>query len=85
LDNLALTRNWGKRTQTAMWYEYLKEPKKVQVETMSNALGVVRLEETPNRIVHVLKARNSAAMFMKFGFWFDPATLLSRELGEIVG
>ena len=83
LDDFALTRDWGRHTQSAFWYDYCGGEKSgtVKKETLT---GTMRLEESYNRIVHIKKARNTQGNSKKIAFMFDYKTLLVEEVGELV-
>ena len=84
LDNMALTRGWGNFTPTALWYEFFKDAKKMRVMTVSSSMGQVSVEYQVNRVVHVLKARNTGGAFTRVAFDFDRKSLKVRELGEVI-
>ena len=84
LDNMALTRDWGRHTPSAMWYEYIHRGKKMRVRTVSTSLGQISVDLEVNRVVHVLKVRNTEGAKTKIAFWFDKASLKVREIGEVV-
>ncbi len=83
LDNMALTRGWGNFTPDAMWYEFVRDAKKRRVKTISCSAGEITAEIPVNRIVHVLKSRNTGGAFTRIGFDFDNNTLKVSELGII--
>jgi KaiC/GvpD/RAD55 family RecA-like ATPase len=84
LDNMALTRDWGRHTPSAMWYEYVHPAKKMRVRTVSTAMGQVSVEMSVNRVIHVLKVRDTEGAKTKIAFDFDRKSLKVRELGEVV-
>ena len=84
LDNMALTRDWGRHTPSAMWYEYIHGSRKMRVRTVSTSMGQVSVDQQVNRVVHVLKVRNTEGAKTKIAFDFDKRSLKVRELGEII-
>ena len=84
LDNMALTRGWGNFTPTALWYEFVKDAKKRRVKTVSCSAGEIEAEIPVNRIVHVLKSRNTGGAGSRIAFDFDRETLKVSELGILL-
>jgi hypothetical protein len=85
LDDMALTRDWGRHTQTAIWYDYLPRQQKFSMVTSSSSLGTVRADLWCNRVVHIKKSRNTGGQSKKIGFNFSSDTLMAEEIGEIIG
>jgi hypothetical protein len=83
LDDMARTADWGNRTQTALWYEYIPKPRDVRVCTLESPMGNQYSLLRVNRIIHVKKVRNADGMSKALAYDFDRDTLLVNELGEI--
>lgn len=82
LDDMALTRDWGRHTQTAIWYEsHDTRNSKVRIKS---ATGPMTVEEDFNRTIWIQKARNTGFQSNKIAFMLDVASLTVKEIGEIV-
>jgi len=84
LDNMALTRDWSRHTPSAIWYQYIHPAKKMRIVTVSSSMGRVAVEHLVNRVVHVLKVRDTAGAKLRIAFDFDRQSLMVKELGEII-
>jgi len=78
IDQLSGGASYGRFSQTVLWLERLKEAKTITVEG-NCGLQPARI----NRVVHIVKARNSFGAGLAVGFHFDGKTLTLTEEGVI--
>jgi hypothetical protein len=78
LDSIAGSTSYARFAQTVLWLQKV-EPTECEV----------RAEHGPepakiDRVLHILKARNSTGEYSKMGFSFDPMSLRFAECGGII-
>jgi len=78
LDSVRGGSAFGILAQTVVWIE------KVKLEEYEVCTNSVVEPSDINRIVHILKARNSVDEYSQLGFYFDPESLQFIEGGGIV-
>ena len=82
LDDMALTRDWGRHTQTAIWYESHKaKTTDLRIRTVTGPMTVK--DEEFNRTIWIQKARNTGFQNSRIAFRLDIPTLTVKEVGEI--
>jgi KaiC/GvpD/RAD55 family RecA-like ATPase len=83
LDSIAGGAAFQRAAQTVLWLEHLAAPME---DALIHAAGLTfrpDASEPVNRILHIAKARNGRGQGVRLGFFFDPKTLRSKELGVI--
>jgi hypothetical protein len=79
LDSLAGSAAYVRFAQTILWLEAYDEEKPVTIRT---CLG--KLQESANRIIHILAARNSMGRGKRIAYLFSSESLTFKELGLLV-
>lgn len=79
--SMAGSTNYARFTQTILWMERMPEDASVYVRGQTAASFPISV--VANRVVHLLKTRNSVGAGMKIAFYFDPRTLRFTELGIV--
>ena len=78
MDDMAGGATYQRFSQTVLWLDNLKESK-----SGSFTVSTGTTSDDYNRILHVMKARNSWGQWKRIGFNFDAATFRSRECGVL--
>ncbi|QNN24940.1 AAA family ATPase [Planctomycetales bacterium ZRK34] len=83
LDDLAGGAAWQRFAQCILWLERHDEPRDVTVKGFAGLLHATS-NESINRTLRVMKARNGRGAGWQLAFDFDPETLRFHERGAIV-
>ncbi|RPJ39301.1 MAG: hypothetical protein EHM35_02700 [Planctomycetaceae bacterium] len=79
MDSLAGSAAYVRFAQTVLWLEAYPDDKRVTIRTC-----VGRDQQTANRALHILAARNSMGRGKRIGYLFSGETLTFQEIGLVV-
>lgn len=83
LDSIAGGRAYARFSQCILWLVHDPNPKHVTVKN-NTTFGTLKESVQPDRVMHIMKARNGRGAGLKIGFTMSQDTLCFKELGVIM-